>query len=334
MTHRDRRTVLALGIFDGSPRLSGRIEALLRRQRSFVPRVSAARLAAAIGALLTLTVVASLSPRWISYAQQLPTFEVASVKRSSGPTSACGSNGGPGTHDPELYTNNCARLRGLIFEAYGLTYYNEQVAGPGWIDSEPYDVATRIPPGTTKDQFRLMLQGLLAERFKLQVHRESRVLPVYTLVVAKGGPKLTPSNVSPGSVAAPPAASQDKDGFPVLPAGRAGMAASYSFGPSGPIAHWRAQGQTMAAFARMLSSSSLNAGRPVIDKTGLDGKYDFTLAYDIPQRAEDGANPVASDPQLSIADAVERQLGLRLIDTKQALDVIVVDRAERVPAEN
>jgi uncharacterized protein (TIGR03435 family) len=333
MTHRDRRTVLALGIFEGSPRLSGRIEALLRRQRSFVPRVSAVRLAAAIGALLTLTVVASLSPRWISYAQQLPTFEVASVKRS-GPDSVRMSNGGPGTRDPELYTFKRAVLRDLVFNAYGLDFYREQVAGPGWIDSEPYDVATRIPPGTTKDQFRLMLQGLLAERFKLQVHRESRVLPVYTLVVAKGGPKLTPSNVSPGSVAAPPAASQDKDGFPVLPAGRAGMAASYSFGPSGPIAHWRAQGQTMAAFARMLSSSSLNAGRPVIDKTGLDGKYDFTLAYDIPQRAEDGANPVASDPQLSIADAVEQQLGLRLIDTKQALDVIVVDRAERVPAEN
>jgi uncharacterized protein (TIGR03435 family) len=72
----------------------------------------------------------------------------------------------------------------------------------------------------------------------------------------------------------------------------------------------------------------------VIDKTGLDGKYDFTLAYDVPQPGDDGAISVASDPRLSIADAVERQMGLRLIDTKQALDVIVVDRAERVPAEN
>jgi uncharacterized protein (TIGR03435 family) len=328
-----RETLLALGVFGSRSRLRGRIEALLTHGRVFFPSVSPSRAAASATVLLAFAIGASFAPRWISYAQQLPTFEAASVKRSGADSVRMG-NGGPGTRDPELYTFNRAVLRDLIFNAYGLDFYREQVAGPAWIDNEPYDVAARIPPGTTKDQFRLMLQGLLAERFKLQVHRESRVLPVYTLVVAKGGPKLTPSNVSPGSVAAPPAASQDKDGFPVLPAGRAGMAASYSFGPSGPIAHWRAQGQTMAAFARMLSSSSLNAGHPVIDKTGLDGKYDFTLAYDIPQRAEDGANPVASDPQLSIADAVEQQLGLRLIDTKQALDVIVVDRAERVPAEN
>jgi uncharacterized protein (TIGR03435 family) len=336
MTDRDRRIVLALGIFDGSPRLSGRIEALLRRQRSFVPRVSAARLAAAIAPLLALTVVASLSPRWITFAQRLE-FEVASIRPHQGPVTVaggCGSNGGPGTHDPELYTNNCARLRGLIFEAYGLDYYNEQVAGPGWIDSEPYDVAARIPPGTTKDQFRLMLQGLLAERFDLKVHRESRVFTVYTLVVAKGGPKLTLSSASPDAAHAPYAASNDKDGFPILPPGRPGMAASYSNASSGPVAHWRAQAQTMAAFARMLSVSALNAGRPVIDKTGLDGKYDFTLAYDVPQPGDDGAISVASDPRLSIADAVERQMGLRLIDTKQALDVIVVDRAERFPMEN
>jgi uncharacterized protein (TIGR03435 family) len=335
MTHRDRRTVLALGIFDGSPRVIGRIEALLRRQRSFVPRVSAARLAAAIAVLLGLTVVASLSPHWISYAQQLPAFEVASIRPHQGPVTVsggCGSNGGPGTHDPELYTNNCAPLRNLIFVAYGLDYFNEQVAGPGWIDSEQYDVAARVPPGTTKDQFRLMLQGLLAERFSLKVHRESRVLPVYTLVVAKGGPKLTPSKVSPNAAPAT-YGPNDKDGFPEMPPGRPGMAATYSFGPSGPIARLRAQGQTMAAFAKMLYLPN-NAARPVIDKTGLDGKYDFTLAYDLPQREGDAAVPVPSDPGLSIADAVERQLGLRLIDTKQPLDVIVVDRAERVPAEN
>ncbi|HEY6343334.1 MAG TPA: TIGR03435 family protein [Bryobacteraceae bacterium] len=223
MTPRDRRTVLALGMFDGSPRLSGRIEALLRRQRSFVARASAARLAAAIAALLAFTVVASISPRWISYAQ---------------------------------------------------------------------------------------------------------------LVVAKGGPKLTLSNVSPDAAHALYAASNDKDGFPILPPGRPGMAASYSNGPSGPAAHWRAQAQTMAAFARMLSVSALNAGRPVIDKTGLDGKYDFTIAYDTPQSGGDGPVPVANDPRPSIADAVEQQLGLRLVDTKQALDVIVVDRAERIPVEN
>lgn len=305
MAHRGGRTVLAL---------------------------SAARLMAAIAALLALSVVLSLSPRWISYAQQLPAFEVESVKRS-GPGSVSMSNGGPGTRDPELYTYNRAVLRDLIFEAYGLDYYREQVAGPAWIDSEPYDVAARIPPGTTKDEFRLMLQGLLTERFKLQVHRESRVLPVYTLVVAKGGPKLTLSNASPGGVTGPRSASQDKDGFPMLSAGRPGMAANFSPGPSGLIARWRVQGQIMAAIAKMLSNPN-SAERPVIDKTGLTGKYDFTLTYEIPQRGGGGANPAASDPGLSIAEAVERQLGLRLIDTKQALEVIVVDSAERVPTEN
>src|SRR5580658_10327964 len=176
-----RKTLLAPGAFGSRSRLRGRIEALLTHGRVFFPSVSPSRAAAISGVLLALAIGAFFAPVWISYAQQLPTFEVASVKRS-GPDSVPMSNGGPGTRDPELYTFNRATLRDLIFEAYGLDYYREQVDGLAWIDNEPYDVAARIPPGTTKDQFRLMLQGLLAERFKLQVHRESRVLPVYTLV--------------------------------------------------------------------------------------------------------------------------------------------------------
>jgi uncharacterized protein (TIGR03435 family) len=74
-------------------------------------------------------------------------------------------------------------------------------------------------------------------------------------------------------------------------------------------------------------------GRPVIDKTGLTGKYDFTLSYDMAKRS-DSLSPAASDPLLTIEQAVEQQLGLRLVESREPLDTVVIDRAERVPVEN
>lgn len=255
-------------------------------------------------------------------------FDAASV-RLSGPQSVRGSSGGPGSHDPERYTFGKAVLRDLVFQAFGLTYYREQVDGPGWIDTENYDVAVKIPPGATREQFRQMLQGLLAERFKLAVHHESVVLPVYRLVVAKGGPRLKESApAEPGATPALGPPEHDRDGFPVIPPGRSGLWATYS----GFKSKWRAQQQGMEAFAKMLGAPN-NAGRIVIDKTGLTGKHDFTFFFDIPRPGASAAD-VAGDPTLSIFDALEQQLGLKLVDAKQSFDKIVIDHAERVPAEN
>lgn len=254
-------------------------------------------------------------------------FEVASVK-PSGPQSVRMSDGGPGSRDPERFSFTSTVLRDLLFLAYGLTDYEQQISGPGWIDTEKYDIAVKIPPGTTKKQFQLMLQNLLADRFKLVVHHETKQLPVYELVIGKNGAKLKESGGSPGEHA-PPSDDRDRDGFPMLPAGSPGFASS--FGP-GLHSHWTAHQQSMAALADKLSDR-LATGRRVVDKTGLTGKYDFTLAYDMELA---GGPPAAGDdaPLASIFDAVQQQLGLKLVAGKALFDVVVVDHAEKVPSEN
>jgi uncharacterized protein (TIGR03435 family) len=254
-------------------------------------------------------------------------FEVASLK-PSGPQSIRRSNGGPGTRDPERYSYMRADLRDLIFEAYGLRHYDQQTAGPGWIDTEEYDIVAKMPPGTTKEQFQQMLQNLLAERFHLVIHHETRVLPVFDLVVGKNGPKLKESAVDVGASPAPSLrpGEVDRQGFPVLLPGRRGFASN--FGPDGS-SHSTGHQATMSLLADMLSGPNA-ADRLVIDKTGLTGKYDLTLEYAW-RPAGAGVN---DDPGLSIFDAVQQQLGLKLVDAKEPFDVVVVDRANKVPIEN
>jgi uncharacterized protein (TIGR03435 family) len=253
------------------------------------------------------------------------TFEVASVKLS-GPQSIRGSDGGPGTRDPERFTFGGAGWRDLLGLAYGLEDAQQQISGPGWIDSRTYDIAVKIPQGTTKEQFQRMLQNLLMERFKLVVHHETKQLPVYTLVIAKSGPKFKESAGNTAAVAPSgrPATNRDRDDFPVLPAGTPGL--TQAFGP-GARSRWTGRQQPMSVLAKSLSGS-LATGRIVIDKTGLTGRYDFTLEYDLQRQGG------IDDPSLSVFDAVQQQLGLRLEDGKAPFDLIVVDRGERVPTDN
>jgi uncharacterized protein (TIGR03435 family) len=215
--------------------------------------------------------------------------------------------------------------------AYATADCQLQISGPGWIDSEKYDVAVNIPRGTTKEQYQRMLQNLLTERFQLVLHHETKVLPVYELVVAKDGPKLKESAATPNDDAPNPGQpgkiETDKDGFPLLPPGRPGFTSS--FGP-GALSHWTARQQPISALARSLSFPTA-AGRQVIDKTGLTGKYDFTLVYDMRVA---GAPAADDDPSLIVFDAVQKQLGLKLVDAKAPYDFMIIDRGNKTPAEN
>ena len=126
----------------------------------------------------------------------LPSFEVASVKVAEQPKPDAqgrlfvmrGCRGGPGTSDPGTLTCDNTPLKQLLVKAYDLKNY--QVEGPAWLDSDGFHIVAKIPAGTSKQQFNLMLQSLLAERFKVAVHRETKTLPVYALTVGKNGPKL------------------------------------------------------------------------------------------------------------------------------------------------
>ncbi len=202
-----------------------------------------------------------------SYSQTTPSFEVASVRpHDPQANDSPGRTGGPGTHDPEHYFARGMPLRILLCTAFAAADCQQQISGPGWIDSEKYDLAANVPPGTTKEQFQKMLQNLLTERFQLVLRQETKILPVYELVIAKNGPKLKesseapPGNDPPSSSGPTEKVEHDQNGYPILPPGVPAFTRSFK----GGLAHWAAQQQTMSELAARLSAGNVAAGRRVI----------------------------------------------------------------------
>jgi uncharacterized protein (TIGR03435 family) len=284
------------------------------------------------------------------------TFEVASVK-PAGPFVPGSNNrmrGGPGSDDPGRITYPRIPLVALIARAYDVG--PDQVLGPRWITEEQYSVFAKIPPKTSADQFRTMLQNLLSDRFHLTLHHEARDFSVYELVVAQSGPKLKPA--PPDGASSPPEASpasgSGKSRFPVLPPGSRDVTVV-----SDGMARSTFR-MMMVEFAACLESNllslssgdlfrSLGSARPrVVDRTELAGKYDFTLEFapgaiqgsglplETPSDAMQGAaGPISVLPGPSLFAALDAQLGLILEKGRKAsLVVIVVDHADRVPTEN
>lgn len=254
--------------------------------------------------------------------QKEPEFEVVSVKLWDGSSShgPPNSDGGPGTRYPEIYGTN-STIRWLVARAWGLIDSNKQVSGPSWIDGQQFAVDAKVPPGTTKEQFQKMLQKMLAERFGLAMHHETIMLPVFDLTIGKNGSKLQPAGSAPAAEIV--SEGSDKNGFPVL--SRAGFVSRY--GP-GSTVHVTAREQTLETLARQLSLPNA-AGRNVINKTGLTEKYDFHLQYDM----EIPGGPT-SELGLSLFDAIQQQLGLKLVDSKASFDMVVIDHVERLPTPN
>jgi uncharacterized protein (TIGR03435 family) len=246
-----------------------------------------------------------------------PAFEVASVKPST-PQSVRMFDGmlaGGTVRNPGMIAYTRATLDDLLTRAYDLAD-REQISGPAWLGTEPYDIFAKIPQGTTTEQFRAMMRRLLEERFKLTVHHLTKDFPVYELAVAKNGPKLKES------VDNAPAAA--KDGFPALRPDRPGIAVKFE----GNRARLAAHQEPLSALAKMLRSP---ADRQVLDKTGLTGTYDFTLEFSFRELT---AGAAGDDPIPSLFEALQQQLGLKLEDKKAPFDLVVVDHAEKVPTEN
>ncbi|HEY6346851.1 MAG TPA: TIGR03435 family protein [Bryobacteraceae bacterium] len=214
-------------------------------------------------------------------------FEVASVKPAAPDgTGDPTARGGPGTSDPGQVTYERTWLQRLVADAYGVRV--DQVSGPDWMKSEGYSVVAKIPPDTTEDQFHAMLQNLLADRFHLTFHHQTKTPPVYILSVASGGPKLTPASADPNAATAPPAPltcqASDKNRFPALAPGRT---KAPRWCPSMAYYTYR---QTMGEFAlglgNLLSMSNgdgvIRGGPPapfVVDETGLAGRFEFKLEF-------------------------------------------------------
>jgi uncharacterized protein (TIGR03435 family) len=200
-------------------------------------------------------------------------FEVASLK-PSGPRPANDpprplygtTTGGPGTPDPSRVSYSRVPLRHLIMAAYGVRAL--QVLGPAWLDSERYDIVAEVPPGSTKEQVSSMLQSLLAERLSMTLHHESKVFSVFELGVAKDGPKLRESEVD--TSLSNDNAAKDKNGLRIPPPG--GIALNVDLGYARLRATWTSVAQLIEALEDWLDS-------PVVDRTGLTGKYDYSVEF-------------------------------------------------------
>jgi uncharacterized protein (TIGR03435 family) len=269
-------------------------------------------------------------PAFAQSSPPAPTFEVASVKPSPPPTGN-GIMRRLGAPDPGMINYGNATLAMLISRAYGVKDF--QVSGPDWLTSLGYDVVAKVPAGVPADQVPLMLQTLLAERFKLKLHRESKTIDVYALIVGKGGPKLKESD--PADLAVVPG-----PGVRMLVTPNGGREISGHM--------------TMAQLTDVMS---FFMDRPVVDSTGLTGTYDVDMAFMPDERDQmqnklgpamamagpppaggnDAARPaeaVSDATAGSIFSAVQEKLGLKLDPRKSPAEILVIDHAEKIPTEN
>jgi uncharacterized protein (TIGR03435 family) len=261
-----------------------------------------------------------------AYSQTTPAplaFEVVSIKTAPPPT-GMGIRVGI-SQDKGRVTMSNITLRNILIQAYKVK--EQQLITPDWMDSTRFDVVAKLPEGATREQVPAMLQTMLADRFKVKIHKESKVLPIYAMVVAKGGPKLTEADA--------------EGGLRVMmsPKGR--------------------QMTGSVTLSRLADSLSGAMDRQVIDMTELKGTYQIDLTWSPddsdngklrfgpgPGRGgEGGGAPVGGeahgDPKATdgpdapnIFVALQEKMGLKLEPRKAPTDIIVVDQAEKVPTEN
>jgi uncharacterized protein (TIGR03435 family) len=280
--------ILALGMFGRGSRLRARIEMLLEGGHDFSPIVSRARLAVSVLALLGCMIAGAIAPRLIAFAQR-PEFEVATIKPGDPSIHGTMINNPPG----RLVMKNIT-LREAVRTAYRLNE-PELIGGPKWVDSEHFDIEGKAASIIPWDQIMQMLQSLLADRFKVKVHREARTLPVYALTIAKNGPKI------------PRAAVGD-------PANGATSWGSRNL---------TAKGVPINILARMLADMLM---RPVLDRTGLEGIYNVKLDFAPLEGNSDDT------PAPALVTAIQEQLGLKLEATKGPVEVLIIDTAEKPDA--
>jgi len=242
-------------------------------------------------------VIAGLASSAFGQASTPPTFEVASVKQNN-----VGINEGPGrgpenfNRTPTSLSMENVRLSSALKWAYQLQEF--QISGPPWLQSNRYDILARTETPVSEGDLRRRLQSLLADRFKLVSHHEIKVLPAFELIAAKDGPKLEKAVAG--------------DDSRITAAGNTATFLSTSI-------------------SELADRISRTIGAPVVDMTGLKDRYNFTFDMS-PYLHGERVNP--DDMRDIISQAVQDQLGLRLVSKKLFLDVLIIDHVERVPTAN
>jgi len=231
-------------------------------------------------------------------------FEVASVRIGQ-----LAKSGGEGSTresiepSPRSLSMRNVSLRTCIRWAYGLKDF--QISAPGWLESERYDIVAKAPGVVSNGQLKPMLRALLAERFKLALHRETKELPVYALVLGRKGAKLE-------------AAKTEGEGSMRVANG------SLEF-----------RSMSMLEFAERLSARPFGVDRPVVNRTGLQGAFNFTMK--LAGNDEDLKHSLERreiEHDSSMFTAPLQELGLRLEAQKGPIEILVIDHADRVPVEN
>ena len=267
------------------------------------PKIDCMRLPAATFAFATCAAFAQAPAERPAF----DAFEVATIKPSA-PDAIGRYIRMQSAH--ELIAHNHT-LKTLIAAAYNQSPQAIS-GGPAWVDSEHFEILAKTP-GEARPRLEeqmAMLRALLAERFHLTFHREPKELPYYALTVARGGPKLNDTAITPDTY---------PEGPPALvivlsPPAQAALPARYA---------------TMTDLASVLQRAALP--RPVLDKTGLTGRYDFTLEWLPDETQFNGAArwEAREDSKPDLFSALQRQLGLKLEAAKGPVDVFVIDRAEQ-----
>jgi len=292
--------------------------------------------------LLGMCLVAAVAivPPWLSASARqaaqettpAPVFEVASIKANKS-----GDTNGMLRRQPggRINATNMP-LRPLIQFAYTLAPY-QLVGGPGWMAGERYDIVAKmegnpspVAPGAGPDPAQLALRGLLEDRFKLKVHRETREMDIYALVMAK--PRGSPGpNLKPTTQDCAAAAAAAQRGAPPPPGSNVPFC-----GIQGGPGRIKFGGLPVSAFGQAFSGQ---AGRMVVDRTGLNGSWDFELNFAVEGRGGQIGGPAgqdapAPDPNApSFFTAIQEQLGLKLESTKGPVEVLVIDSIEH-PVED
>jgi uncharacterized protein (TIGR03435 family) len=228
-----------------------------------------------------------------------PAFEVASVKPAAIPVEHEGGNRSRIEHTPNTLTMLNVGLSDCVQWAYGVAFFQVSAAH---LSTDSYDILAKVGAPVPVSQLRMMLQDLLAKRFKLALHRETKMFLVYELVVAKSGPHLPAANAGASRPLVHAAES-----LPRI------QNDSFVFSDT-----------SMAEFAQMLTQLR-GIDLPVVDRTGITGTYDIVL-----KSAPGAAREADSGALFAI---IQEQLGLRLAPAKAPIEVVVIDHAEK-PSEN
>lgn len=313
------------GLFDGAEFWNLMLISI--RRKNVFPFAARSAAAALLCFLVTMNCLRAHGQLLQAPDAAAPSFEVATVRPNHSDNALLNYHLSTARFQAEN-----APLTALIRFAYDIKSDDQLPKDPGWIASERFDVDAKVDDAAAEAmnkllpdqkflQFRLMLRSLLEERFKLKVSTQMKELPVYALVAAKGGPKLTPLNLPPETAARK---------MPTLAGGSRG--------------ELKAGACSMAMFTRWLSGSYDTGDRVVIDATGLAGVYDFTLSW-TPENIHAAQLSAASSGQelanASTADAskpslftaLQEQLGLKLESRKAPVEVLVIDHVEQ-PSPN